>query len=119
MQKKISGGLLDLMTFGGALSGKSPDPSDDRYRKSPDPKTGGAFPVPSFDEDGGYLEPTPVPLPGGYLAPRPPQNQLMPNKPIRPPRNQLMPNKPIDPARLMELINLFKDAKEKDPNFKL
>ena len=80
--RSIQRGLLGLLTYGGVPDGMSPDHS--RYRKSPDPKTGGSFPLPSFDEDGGYLAPTPVPMPGGYLAPKPPANTLMPSKPLSP-----------------------------------
>ena len=66
------------------------DPTDERYRKSPSPKTGGKVPLPSFDESGEYFPPTPVPL-----------NPRMP-------RNTLMPQKPIDARRLKEITDKIK-----------
>ena len=66
------------------------DPLDPEYRMSPDNKTGGSVPLPSFGEDGGYIPPTGVPF-----------NPRMP-------RNTLLPDKPIDRKRLGELIKMIK-----------
>jgi hypothetical protein len=78
-------GLLDEYFFG--------DPLDPKHRMSPDNKTGGSVPLPSFDDEGGYFPPTGVPF-----------NPRMP-------RNTLMPEKPIDRKRLGELIKKIKGAK--------
>jgi len=69
------------------------DPTDPRWRMSPDPSTGGRVPLPSFDEDGNYFPPTPVPL-----------------RPIRPPANTLAPGKGMDPKELHELLGKIRQS---------
>ena len=70
------------------------DPTDPRYRMSPDPSTGGEVPLPEFDEDGNYFPPTNVPM-----NPTP-----LPMPGSQPPRNKLAPRGKMDPKELQELL---------------
>ena len=81
MRMKPSGALRGLLS-----EYLEPDPTDPRYRMSPDPRTGGRVPLPSFDEDGNYVPP--------------PETNFNPRKP----NNTLRPEKPLDPKLLAELL---------------